>query len=93
MKTFKSIFKPVAIWLVAAVSFTACEVDTTTVMFEEDHNFSEPSDTVFSMLGIISKVPDVAERGILLGELRGALVISRIWKIRLSTVTVITIRW
>lgn len=47
MKTFKSIFKPVAIWLVAAVSFTACEVDTTTVMFEEDHNFSEPSDTVF----------------------------------------------
>ena len=39
MKTFKSIFKPVAIWLVAAVSFTACEVDTTTVMFEEDHNF------------------------------------------------------
>lgn len=59
MKTFKSIFKPVAIWLVAAVSFTACEVDTTTVMFEEDHNFSEPSDTVFSMLGIISKVQDV----------------------------------
>ena len=74
MKTFKSIFKPVAIWLVAAVSFTACEVDTTTVMFEEDHNFSEPSDTVFSMLGIISKVQDVAERGILLGELRGDLV-------------------
>ena len=70
----RNIFKSVAIWVAAAVSFTACEVDTTTVMFEEDHDFSQPSDTVFSMLGILAKVQDVAERGILLGELRGDLV-------------------
>lgn len=73
MKTFKSIFKPVAIWLVAAVSFTACEVDTTTVMFEEDHNFSEPSDTVFSMLGIISKGTGRGRTGNLVGRIARGL--------------------
>lgn len=71
---FKSIFKQAALWMAAAVSFTACEVDTTTVMFEEDHDFSQPSDSVFSVLGILAKVQDVAERSIILGELRGDLV-------------------
>lgn len=71
---FKSIFKSAVLCMAAAVSFTACEVDTTTVMFEEDHDFSQPSDTVFSMLGILSKVQDVVERGVLLGEIRGDLV-------------------
>lgn len=44
------------------------------MLFEEDHNFSHPNDTVFSMLGILGKVQQVAERGVLLGELRGDLV-------------------
>ena len=70
----KSIFKSAVFCMAAAVSFTACEVDTTTVMFEEDHNFDQPGDTVFSMLGILNKVQNVAERGILLGEVRGDLV-------------------
>ena len=70
----KSIFKSAALWVAAAVSFTACEVDTTTVMFEDDHTFAEPSDTVFSMLGILAQVQEVAERNVLLGELRGDLV-------------------
>ena len=43
----KNILKSTAIWMAATVSFTACEVDTTTVMFEEDHDFSQPGDTVF----------------------------------------------
>ena len=46
----KNILKSTAIWMAATVSFTACEVDTTTVMFEEDHDFSQPGDTVFSVL-------------------------------------------
>ena len=53
MKMLKNILKLTAIWMAATVSFTACEVDTTTVMFEEDHDFSQPGDTVFSMLGIL----------------------------------------
>ena len=74
MKMLKNILKLTAIWMAATVSFTACEVDTTTVMFEEDHDFSQPGDTVFSMLGILDKVQDVVEKGVLLGELRGDLV-------------------
>lgn len=74
MKMFRIIYKPVVLLMAAAVSFTACEVDTTTVMFEEDHDFSQPNDTVFSMLGILTKVQNVAERGVLLGEIRGDLV-------------------
>ena len=70
----KNILKSTAIWMAATVSFTACEVDTTTVMFEEDHDFSQPGDTVFSVLGILDKVQDVVEKGVLLGELRGDLV-------------------
>ena len=49
MKMLKNILKSTAIWMAATVSFTACEVDTTTVMFEEDHDFSQPGDTVFSV--------------------------------------------
>lgn len=73
MMKFKSIFKPAAAVLAAAIALASCEVDTTTVMFEEDHNFSDPTDTVFSMLGIIGLVQEVAERNVVLGEVRGDL--------------------
>ena len=74
MKTIRQIFRPAALGLAAALSFTACEVDTTTVMFEEDHTLTHPGDTVFSVLGIMAKVQAVAGRTVLLGELRGDLV-------------------
>lgn len=67
-------FRTAVMGMAAALVFTACEVETTSVLFEEDHNFSHPNDTVFSMLGILGKVQQVAERGVLLGELRGDLV-------------------
>ena len=70
MMMLKSIFKSAVFCMAAAVSFTACEVDTTTVMFEEDHNFDQPGDTVFSMLGILNKVQNVGEGSIWLGEVR-----------------------
>ena len=56
------------------MALASCEVDTTTVMFEEDHRFSQAGDTVFSMLGIISLAQEVAERNVILGEVRGDLV-------------------
>ncbi len=74
MMKIKSIFRPAAAVCAAVMAFTSCEVETTTVMFEEDHNFSQAGDTVFSMLGIISLAQDVAERNVLLGEVRGDLV-------------------
>ncbi len=89
----KSIFKSAVFCMAAAVSFTACEVDTTTVMFEEDHNFDQPGDTVFSMLGILNKVQNVAERGILLGEVRCSVLLSlKIWTTPLLTSIVIIMR-
>ena len=71
----KSIFRPAAaICGAAMMALASCEVDTTTVMFEEDHRFSQAGDTVFSMLGIISLAQEVAERNVILGEVRGDLV-------------------
>lgn len=43
-------------------------------MFDEDHNFTSASDTVFSVLGVMSQVQQVAERTVLLGEARADLV-------------------
>jgi len=60
---------------VMALTFCAsCNVETSTVMFVEDNDLSYASDTVFSVLGILSKVQAVADRTVLLGELRGDLV-------------------
>ena len=53
---------------------SACEVETSTVMFSDDNTLSTPNDTVFSVLGIMAKVQKVAERGVVLGEVRGDLV-------------------
>ena len=63
---FKSIFKPAAAVLAAAIALASCEVDTTTVMFEEDHNFSDPTDTVFSMLGVYAVSSSVLDLWLLI---------------------------
>lgn len=70
----KSIIKSTALALVVGIFSTSCDVDTTTVMFEEDHNFTEPSDTVFSVLGMLNLLQNVGDRAVLLGEVRGDLI-------------------
>ena len=53
---------------------TSCvETDSTLVEFVDDNKLNSPNDTVYSVLGIISKIQKVADRTILLGELRGDL--------------------
>ncbi|MBM6993099.1 MAG: RagB/SusD family nutrient uptake outer membrane protein [Prevotella sp.] len=78
MKTIKISFHSLfgkALGLLIFTGVTAsCDVETSTVMFSEDHTLSETSDTVFSVLGILAKVQKVAERNVVLGELRGDLV-------------------
>ena len=55
--------------------FSSCtEQESSMVEFEEDNNLDTPNDTVYSLLGIIQKLQQVADRTQLFGELRGDLV-------------------
>lgn len=74
MKKIKLSIKAIIPAMAAAMMVASCDVETTTVMFDEDHNFTSASDTVFSVLGIMSQVQQVAERTVLLGEARADLV-------------------
>ena len=55
----------------AVISCT--ETDSSLVEFEEENNFDLPSDTVYSVMGIIKKMQVIADRTVLLGEIRGDL--------------------
>lgn len=58
--------------------FTSCEdmltTSSTIVMFEEDHELKASTDTVYSVMGIVQKLQKIADRTVLMGELRGDLV-------------------
>ena len=49
------------------------ETDSSLVEFEEENNFDQPSDTVYSVMGIIKKMQVIADRTVLLGEIRSDL--------------------
>ena len=49
------------------------ETDSDFVAFVEDDQLNSPNDTVYSLMGIVNKLQAVADRTILLGELRGDL--------------------
>jgi len=74
MKTIKSFLLAGALIVAAGTAFTSCDVNTTTVMFAEDHNLTSARDTVYSVLGIINKLQMLADQTVLLGEVRGDLV-------------------
>ncbi|MBR5655197.1 MAG: RagB/SusD family nutrient uptake outer membrane protein [Prevotella sp.] len=49
------------------------ETSSELVEFEKDNTLNHPTDSVYSVLGIISKMQVIADRTILLGEVRGDL--------------------
>ena len=49
------------------------DTDSELVEFEEDNQLQAPTDSVYSVMGIIYKMQAVADRTVLLGELRGDL--------------------
>ncbi|MBO4850840.1 MAG: RagB/SusD family nutrient uptake outer membrane protein [Prevotella sp.] len=63
------------ICLTAALSACADMMDTDSelVEFEKDNTLNHPTDSVYSVMGIISKLQVVADRIVLLGEVRGDL--------------------
>lgn len=77
----KNIIKAVAIAMVAAplgatALLSSCvKTDSELVEFADDHNLNSPNDSVYSILGIINKMQTIADRTIILGELRGDLTV------------------
>ena len=50
------------------------ETESDLVEFEEDHTLNHATDSVYSVMGIINKMQIIADRVVLLGEVRGDLV-------------------
>jgi len=75
MKTiFKHTLLYIAILSGTGVLTTSCvETDSSLVGFVDDNQLNSANDTVYSLVGIISQMQKVADRSILLGELRGDL--------------------
>jgi len=59
-------------------ALTSCEdmlkTESTVVMFDSENTLDAATDTVYSVMGIVQKLQTVADRTLLLGELRGDLV-------------------
>lgn len=64
--------------LLLIAPLTSCEdmleTDSKFVMYESDNTLSNPTDSVYSVLGIINQMQKVADRTVLLGEVRADLV-------------------
>lgn len=72
----KNIYKTIAVLCLAISSqgFQSCsEMDSDLVSFVEDNQLDTPNDTVYSLMGIVNKMQVIADRTVLLGELRGDL--------------------
>ena len=63
--------------LAAVLLLTGCsslmETDSELVEYEKDNHLDTPSDTVYSVMGIVYKMQAIADRTVLLGELRSDL--------------------
>src|SRR5574344_2102780 len=63
--------------LTFANGFISCsdmiDTDSELVMFQEDNGLKSPVDSVYSVMGIIYKMQKIADRTVLIGEMRGDL--------------------
>ena len=61
-----------------AMTMTSCkdffDQESDHVMFEDQHHLNNATDTIYSVTGIMKKLQNLADRTILLGEVRGDLV-------------------
>ena len=77
MKSLKYIFS-IGVLAASALSIVSCEdmMDTKSddYLFDDDLNMNSPSDSLTSVLGILSQQQSLAERYVLFGELRGDLI-------------------
>lgn len=61
----------------AVIATTSCsdllKVDSKIALFEDENKLDNPTDTVYSVLGIIKGMQKIADRTVILGEVRGDL--------------------
>lgn len=76
MRRMKSI-KIMALLGAMALGATSCsdmmDIKSDRVAFEDDNQLNNANDSIYSVMGILSKVQKVADRCIIMGELRGDL--------------------
>ena len=64
-----------AIAACTTMAFSSCEdmlkVDSKVVLYQEDHNLDNATDTLYSVMGILQGIQRIADRTVLLGEMRG----------------------
>lgn len=64
--------------LISLGTYTSCidmmDTPSKLVMFSQDNNLDEATDTVYSVMGIVGKMQGIADQMVLLGEIRGDLV-------------------
>lgn len=63
--------------IVLTITATSCDtlldVDSERLMYPENHQIDSPNDSIYSMIGIFTQFQKLAERYVMLGELRGDL--------------------
>jgi hypothetical protein len=68
----------IAVCLLFILGLSSCQglfdLDSDQVLFTEENQLNAPTDTVYSVIGILSKMQIIADRTVLLGEIRGDLV-------------------
>ena len=78
MKSLRTIPFIVCLLTVSVVGLTSCEdffeQDSEYVIFEGDNALDNAADTIYSVIGVLNKLQAIADRTILLGEVRGDLV-------------------
>src|SRR5574344_46081 len=66
--------------LTFANGFISCsdmiDTDSELVMFQEDNGLKSPVDSVYSVMGIIYKMQKIADRTVLIGEMRGDMTVT-----------------
>lgn len=76
MKTKSILFS--ALTAVVAAGFVSCSdmlgVESKTVLYEEYNTLNHATDTVYSVMGIIKQMQKIADRTVILNEIRGDLV-------------------
>lgn len=64
--------------LITLVSISGCQnmfdLDSEQVLFADDNKLDSPNDTIYSVTGIINRMQRLADKTVLIGELRGDLV-------------------
>ena len=74
MKKINQILFGLIVFAVVATSCdTLLDVNSERNMFPESHEIDSPNDSIYSMIGIFTKLQKLADRYVVLGELRGDL--------------------